>query len=135
MKKILLILVVLVNLNAKGQTIKENDLVRISNYQSPTSAKYRLYPTSNRFTFLRLNTSNGFIDVIQYSTADDDKTMIYGLSNSPIVDNGTIDRFTIYPTLNIWTFLLLDQVEGHTYQVQWSTDPKMRFVFQIRKEG
>ena len=51
------------------------------------------------------------------------------------MDNGTIDRFTIYPTLNIWTFLLLDQVDGHTYQVQWSTDPDKRFVIQIRKEG
>lgn len=132
MKKIFLILFVLVNINAKGQTIKENELVRISNYQSPTPAKYRLYPTSNIFTFLRLNTTNGFIDVVQYSTKDN--AMIYGLSTYPLVDNGTIDRFTIYPTLNIWTFLLLDQVEGHTYQVQWSTDPKTRFVVQIRKE-
>jgi len=61
--------------------------------------------------------------------------MIYVLSNRPIVDSGTIDRFTIYPTLNIWTFLLLDQVEGNTYQVQWSTDSEKRFVVQIRKEG
>ena len=113
----------------------ENELVRVSNYQSPTPAKYRLYPTSNRFTFLRLNTINGFIDIVQYSTGVDNNSFIYPLSTNPIVDNGTIDRFTIYPTLNIWTFLLLDQVDGHTYQVQWSTDPDKRFVIQIRKEG
>ena len=60
--------------------------------------------------------------------------MIYVLSNRPIVDSGTIDRFTLYPTLNIWTFLLLDQLEGNTYQVGWSKDPEKSYVLQIRKE-
>lgn len=32
MKKMLLILFALVNLNAKGQTINDNELVRVSNY-------------------------------------------------------------------------------------------------------
>jgi hypothetical protein len=132
MKNIILILFVLVNINARGQTLKENDLVRISNYQSPIPAKYRLYPTSNIFTFLRLNTTNGIIDVVQYSNSDN--RMIYVLSNRPLVDSGTIDRFTLYPTLNIWTFLLLDQLEGNTYQVGWSKDPEKSYVLQIRKE-
>ena len=140
MKNIILILFVLVNINAKGQTIKENDLVRISNYQSPTPAKFRLYPTANRYTYLRLNTTNGFIDIVQYSTADDNR-MIYPLSVYPVVMDffnlglaNTLDRFTIYPTQNVWTFLLLDQVEGNTYQVQWSQDSTMRGVEEIRKK-
>ena len=137
MKNIILILFVLVNINAKGQTIKENDLVRISNYQSPTPAKFRLYPTSNRFTYLRLNTTNGFIDIVQYSTADDNR-MIYPLSVYPVVMDffniGTLDRFTIYPTQNVYNFLLLDQVYGNTYQVQWSQDSTMRGVEEIRKK-
>ena len=110
----------------------ENELVRVSNYQSPTPAKYRLYPTKTPSTFLRLNTTNGFIDVVQYS--NDNNRMIYVLSNRPILDSGTIDRFTLYPTFNNWIFLLLDQFEGNTYQVGWSKDPEKSYVLQIRKE-
>ena len=138
MKNIILILFVLVNINAKGQTIKENDLVRISNYQSPTPAKFRLYPTANRYTYLRLNTTNGFIDIVQYSTTEERERMIYPLSVYPVVMDffniGTLDRFTIYPTQNVYNFLLLDQVYGNTYQVQWSQDSTMRGVEEIRKK-
>ena len=138
MKNIILILFVLVNINAKGQTIKENDLVRISNYQSPTPAKFRLYPTANRYTYLRLNTTNGFIDIVQYSTTEERERMIYPLSVYPVVMDffhlGTLDRFTIYPTQNVYNFLLLDQVYGDTYQVQWSQDSTMRGIEEIRKK-
>ena len=117
-----------------AQTINDNELVRVSNYQSPVPAKFRLYPTTNMFTFLRLNTSTGFIDIVQYSLSDAKKTLIYKLSQFPIVLDGPVDRFTLYPTTNIWTFLLLDQIEGRTYQVQWSQEAEKRLVFQIYPE-
>jgi hypothetical protein len=134
MRGITIILCVFLSLNTNAQTINENELVRVSNYQSPVPAKFRLYPTTNRFTFLRLNTSTGFIDVVQYSTSDAANTMIYGLSKFALVLDGPVDRFTLYPTQNIWTFLLLDQVEGRTYQVQWSVEPEKRLVMQIYPE-
>lgn len=30
-------------------------------------------------------------------------------------------RFTLYPTQNVFTFILLDQIDGRMWQVQWST--------------
>ena len=135
MRNILLILCLFLSFTTKAQSLESKDLLRFGNYQSPTPAKFRLYPTSNRFTYLRLNTTNGFIDIVQYSTADDNRT-IYPLSIYPLVANGTniLDRFTLYPTLNIWTFLLLDQVEGNTYQVQWSQDSTKTDIVEIRKK-
>ena len=136
MRNIILILCLFLSFTTKAQVvpggIEAKDLLRFGNYQSPTPAKYRLYPTSNPFTFLRLNTTSGFIDAVQYSMSDD-KRIIYSLSTYPLVDNGTIDRFTLYPTLNFYTFILLDQVEGIPYQVQWSTDSTKRYIIQIRK--
>ena len=42
--------------------------------------------------------------------------------------NETLDsalrRFKLYPTQNIYTFLLLDTINGRTWQVQWSLDNK-----------
>jgi hypothetical protein len=131
MKKLLILPLFLVTIFCSAQINNENELVRVSNFQSPTPAKFRLYPTSNRFIFLRLNTSTGFIDLVQYSTSDGANAMISKLSQSPLVLDGPVDRFTLYPTLNIWTFILLDQVEGIPYQIQWSTDPEKRLVIRI----
>lgn len=130
--KILLILpLLLVTIFCSAQSINSNELVRVSNYQSPVPSKFRLYPTSNIFIFLRLNTSTGFIDLVQYSTKESEGSVIVKLSQFPLVLDGPVDRFTLYPTTNIWTFLLLDQFEGTPYQVQWSTDPEKRFVSRI----
>jgi hypothetical protein len=41
------------------------------------------------------------------------------------------DRFTLYSTQNMYTFILLDQVDGKTWQVQWSTEAKNRFIIPI----
>ena len=116
-----------------GQTISENGLIRVGNYQSPTPAKYRLYPTFNRFNFLRLNTMNGLIDQVQYDVESNNRR-IDALNSIPLVENGEIDRFTLYPTLNNWTFLLLDQLDGSTYQVQWGFDREARLIFKIYSE-
>jgi hypothetical protein len=142
MRNILLILCLFLSFTTKAQVvpggIESKDLLRFGNYQSPTPAKFRLYPTSNRYTYLRLNTITGFIDIVQYSTTNAEDRMIYPLSTSPplmsLFNNGTLDRYTIYPTQNVYNFLLLDQVEGNTYQVQWSQDSTMRGVEEIRKK-
>ena len=42
-----------------------------------------------------------------------------------------IGRFTLYPTENMWTFILLDQIDGGTWQVQWSFEAKNRLVLRI----
>ena len=130
MKKLLILPLFLITIFSSAQSINTNELVRVSNYQSPVPSKFRLYPTHNVSIFLRLNTSTGFIDLIQYSTKDIAATIVK-LSEFSLVLDGPVDRFTLYPTTNIWTFLLLDQVEGIPYQVQWSTDPEKRFVNRI----
>ncbi|HEV3218228.1 MAG TPA: hypothetical protein VGZ48_00545 [Candidatus Acidoferrales bacterium] len=44
----------------------------------------------------------------------------------------TPGRFTLYPTENIYNFLLLDQIDGRVWQVQWNWDsPAKRFVLPI----
>jgi hypothetical protein len=55
------------------------------------------------------------------------------LNLEPIVskENEVNDRFTLYPTQNIYTFILLDQLEGKTWQVQWSSEPENRGLIPI----
>jgi hypothetical protein len=42
-----------------------------------------------------------------------------------------IGRFTLYPTENMYNFLLLDQIDGYVYQVQWSMTKDYRGVIPI----
>lgn len=43
------------------------------------------------------------------------------------VDN----RFTLYSTQRIWTFILLDQINGKIWQVEWSIKPEERKIIPI----
>ncbi len=96
------------------------------------NAPYRLYKTSNIRIFIKLETATGKMWMIQYSDQDDARGGVV-LNHKNLAENKkNIDgRFTLYPTSNIWTFILLDQISGSTWQVQWSYDENKRFVIPL----
>lgn len=99
-----------------------------TNINNPT---FRLYPTTNLWNFLKLDTRNGKTSMVQYSVSDKSKRMEYPLSETPQCEGTTPGRFTLQPTENSYNFIMLDQLTGHTYQVQWSFDENNRFVIPI----
>lgn len=40
-------------------------------------------------------------------------------------------RFALYPTQNTYNFILLDQIDGRTWQVQWSFKREDRLLLRI----
>jgi hypothetical protein len=100
--------------------------------KSNLTVPYRLFPTQNMWTFIKLNTTNGQMWQVQYGMELDSR-IISNLSLEPLVkkEKEVNDRFTLYPTQNMYTFILLDQLDGRTWQVQWSHDPVARVVLQI----
>ena len=56
------------------------------------------------------------------------------LNRTPIVsiEKEVNGRFTLHPTENMYNFLLLDQIDGDVFQVQWSMDEKNRGVMPIK---
>jgi hypothetical protein len=105
----------------------DNNLTRTS-----IAAVYRLFPTQNMWTFIKLNTRNGQIWQVQFDVQGADR-LTSDLSLLPLVskDDEVNERFTLYSTQNIYTFILLDQLNGKTWQVQWSIDPKKRSLIPI----
>ena len=90
---------------------------------------YKLFPTTNMWIFLKLDTSKGLVSMVQYSM--EDKNRLEAPINFQLLASGTDaipGRFNLYPTQNMWTFILLDEVDGRTWQVQWSTDGKEGIV-------
>lgn len=94
--------------------------------------EFRLYPTDNISIFIKLNTSNGQMTQVQYSMEDSKRIEVILSATSLVKKEDEVKgRFTLYPTKNIWTFILLDQIAGNTWQVQWSVNPEQRRVLPI----
>lgn len=118
MKKILIIVFVscLVSLSLCAETIKGH---------------YNLYSTSNMYMFLKLDTRSGEIWQVQWNT-DPNNIIAVVLSSEKLSNDSKDGRFELFPTTNIYTFLLLDKIDGRTWQVQWSTEKENRLLIPIK---
>ena len=129
MKKNLILILMLVAITISAQNNNDNKV-----YFSPdTNVTYRLFKTQNMHIFIKLTTSNGTMKLVQFSTSSTRDIMQADLSDIELATgteakNG---RFYLYPTDNFYTFLLLDQIDGRVWQVQWSTNPEDRGIFRI----
>jgi hypothetical protein len=104
----------------------------VQNISTDSTVVYRLFATRNTYTFIKLNTRNGQMCHVQWGTGENDH-FEYPLSDISRVNkederNG---RFFLYPTTNIYNFILLDQIDGRVWQVQWSAEEKNRLVLRI----
>lgn len=93
--------------------------------------RFRLFKTENMWNFLELDTQTGRIWQVQFTVDKDGgrgKTPINDKSLATESKNG---RFTLYPTDNMWNFLLVDQDAGRVWQVQFSVGDENRGIFPI----
>lgn len=128
MKKWFLYLVCVLSISCAQARMSDND---------PTDTRqrtaYRLYPTQNIWTFIKLDTSNGKMWQVQFDLNGDNRFEVY-LNLMPLATKSeeAIDRFELYPTQNIYNFILLDRIDGRTWQVQWSTKSENRGIVPIQ---
>jgi hypothetical protein len=102
------------------------------NQISDTTKRYKLYPTENMWTFIKLDTRNGRLWKVQYHLESDKRfESILNTDSRVIPENESNERFVLYSTQNTYNFILLDQIDGRMWQVQWSMDPDKRFVIPI----
>ena len=98
--------------------------IPIQNISTDSEVTYRLFSTRNMYTFIKLDTRNGKMWQVHWSTKGSDYRFETTLSDISRVDkeeekNG---RFFLYPTTNIYNFILLDQIDGRAWQVQWGKE-------------
>lgn len=109
-------------------------------FTQQTDANFRLFPTRNNYNFIRLDTRTGQMDMVEWSpTSPTGEGEIYSLSSVKRVFSEKDElpgRFTLYAIKNFYNnfcnFILLDQIDGRVWLVQWSFDEKYRLVTQIR---
>lgn len=96
------------------------------------SNRYKLYPTENIYNFLKLDTQTGRIDQIQWSL-DSKKEFSRSLNREDLSTSWseTANSFKLYPTQNMYQFILLDKATGRTWHVQWGLSDNKRWIKRI----
>ncbi len=96
------------------------------------NGRYELFSTTNRWTFLKLDTRTGKIWQVHFSVKGDAYRFQTALSLKNLAGDGKAvnGRFALYSTDNIYNFLLLGKSNGKVYQVQWG-DRENRGVIEI----
>lgn len=120
MKQFIYILLALI-LSTSCSTTQERETPKATETSlEPQVSNYQLFETKNLWTFLRLDTRNGKITQVHFTLDSNGYRGEQVLSKKPLVtsDEEKAGRFTLYPTQNMYTFILLDKISGHTYQVQ-----------------
>ena len=94
--------------------------------------RFKLYPTENMWTFLELDSATGLIWQVQYTVNDKDKRFKTVLNDIVLNNNEQVNgRWKLYPTQNMYQFLLVDVMFGSVIQIQWSTEENGRFIIGV----
>jgi hypothetical protein len=121
-------IIILLTISAFSQSTSD---APIQNISTDSAVVYRLFATRNMYTFIKLNTRNGQMWQVQWGTESKYRfeTTLSDISrvNKNEEKSG---RFFLYPTTNTYNFILLDQIDGRTWQVQWGKEGE-RMVIPI----
>lgn len=100
---------------------------------SEQSQRFELYPTQNSFNFLKLDKKTGKIYQVQWSLEGEEEFSITlnGIDLSQFSTDGNC--FKLYPTKNMWQFILLDGASGRAWHVQWGFEEKNRWIKRIEE--
>lgn len=110
--------------------------------------KYKVYPTENKEVSLKLDSATGEVWQVEIGveTGEEIASKIDFISNktdstfekvsdfSDVMKNFRVaqnGRFELYPTDNIYEFLMVDTILGTTYQVQWHNQQEKRLISAI----
>ena len=110
-----------------------NQLLEHLEINSSLKGRYKLYQTENLYTLLQLDTKTGKIEQVQWSL-DSDKEGTFTINDEDLnwglgYGSGT---FELYPTKNMYQFILIDKTDGRKWHVQWGTGgEKSRWIRRI----
>lgn len=94
------------------------------------SNRYKMYQTDNIYNLLKLDTQTGRITQVQWSLKDKNEFCTV-INDQDLSWNGYINSFELYPTQNIYQFILLDKGTGRTWHVQWGLSDEKRWIRRI----
>lgn len=92
--------------------------------------RYKIYETENIYNLLKLDTKTGMIEQIQWSL-DRDKEFSVSINDDDLSWHSKNGTFELYPTKNMYQFILLDKSNGRVWHVQWGLKQSERWMRRI----
>lgn len=129
MKKLIIFIFILIAHNSFAQTTSQ---APVQNISTDNNVVYRLFSTRNMYTFIKLDTRNGQMWQVQWDTKSNQFETSLSLVYLVSEEDEKNGRFFLYPTTNMYNFILIDQIDGRVWQVQWSSNAKERIVVPIK---
>jgi hypothetical protein len=132
MKKLLISLTIVFSMMTLVAQAQVKDDVPALTSPNSENVIYRIFPTTNIYNLIKLDTRNGKMWKVQWN-AELDKRFSSDINSISFVaqEDEKNGRFILQATPNVFTFILLDQIDGRIWQVQWSNDPDKRVVIPI----
>lgn len=93
--------------------------------------RYKLYPTTNTYNSLLLDTKTGKIEQVQWSQNQFNEGSFSINSDDLSYDGYTAGSFELYPTPNMFQFILIDKVNGRKWHVQWGLESENMWIRRI----
>ena len=124
----------------RDTTIARNDSLLIMNNEwleqieldLSLKNRYKLYQTENIYTLLQLDTKTGMIKQVQWSLKSSEEGSVSINSDDLTLGLGHgSGRFELYPTKNMYQFILLDKISGIKWHVQWGKISSERWIRRI----
>ena len=94
--------------------------------------RYKLYQTENIYTFLKLDTKTGQIRQVQWSLNSSEECSV-GINSEDLTygyGKGS-NSFELYPTKNMYQFILINKTDGKMWHVQWGQKSSERWIRRI----
>jgi len=92
--------------------------------------RYKMYTTENVYNLLKLDTKTGRIEQVQWSL-DTNKEFTMTINDTDLSWDTGCGTFELYPTQNMYQFILLDKVNGRCWHVQWGIGDNKRWIRRI----
>lgn len=107
-----------------------NELLTHLEINTSLKSRYKLYQTDNIYTLLQLDTKTGQIEQVQWSLEYENEGSVTINSDDLSYGFGS-DTFELYPTQNMYQFILIDKTDGRKWHVQWGMSESMRWIRRI----
>lgn len=142
MKSFFFLLSLLISISVQAQTEASQALTNnnsnLRSYEAypiegnGTLDRFKMYATENMWNFIKLDTKTGKIWQVQFDVNGSNR-FTSDINSLPLIESTEMmnGRFELYPTQNIYNFILLDQIDGRTWQVQWAIEYDNRFILSI----
>lgn len=109
-----------------------NELLNRLDINTSLKNRYKMYQTENIYTFLELDTKTGKVKQVQWSLeSDNEGTWIINGNDLSFGEGYGSGSFELYPTKNLYQFLLIDKTDGRKWHIQWGMGDNKRWIRRI----